>query len=251
MGRHKDCCSGAARRSSCCHDTYFIRPGVCIVFLNRRCFISPSSGAKCGSKGCGKTDKGWPNGEAETWMPHRAGFSFQERAPEMMQISKCQHMLKKRAPCHAAATDTCGIYDRNYGNAPSWSSAAGFGGSIFSGSLNATPKFLLECQVCLHSVAFVHSCLLTCSTWTLSFSVFSSVSSPHMWVIAPAKPPCWVETFGTLAERRIHVGLAATPRHTCLLFFRAFLFNELVFFLFFLLFTFSQSGFPKHWFVFA
>lgn len=75
---------------------------------------------------------------------------------------------------------------------------------------------------------------------SLFLSVFSSVSSPYMWVIAPAKPPCWVETFGTLAERRIHVGPAATPRHTCLLLFRAFLFNELVF-CFFCFFCCSRS----------
>lgn len=34
MGRHKDCYSAAARQNSCCHDTYFIRSGLCIVFLN-------------------------------------------------------------------------------------------------------------------------------------------------------------------------------------------------------------------------
>lgn len=129
-------------------------------------------------------------------MLNWAYLILQETAAKMMQIVKWTCITCKRA--------------------------AGFAGSIISRSLNVTLKFLFECQVCLHSVAFVHyiACLMLVDVFymnSLFLSVFSSVSSPYMWVIAPAKPRCWVETFGTLAERRV------------LLWYRAFLFNKLVF----------------------
>lgn len=75
---------------------------------------------------------------------------------------------------------------------------------------------------------------------------------PSMWVIVPAKPWWSIETFGMLIPpkddqngRTALVSLWLLARHAC---FSIVCFdNESVF----LLSTFSQSGFPIHWFVFA
>lgn len=150
----------------------------------------------------------------------------------------------------------------NSGNLPSGHLQQVLKFTIFSRSLNVTKVSVWILQANVKSVyipfAFVHYivCLMFVDVFymnSLFLSVFfSSVSSPYMWVIAPAKPWCWIETFGTLAERRIHVGLAAMLRYMCLLYTVLFsLISLCSCFVFFLEFTFSQSGFRKHWFVFA
>lgn len=123
----------------------------------------------------------------------------------------------------------------NCGNLTSWSPAAGFEVYYFLLVPKCDTKVSVGIfQVNIKSVyipfAFVHYIvwLMLVDVFymnSLFLSVFSSVSSPYMWVIAPAKPWCWIEIFGTLAERWIHVGLAAMPCYMCLLLYHAFLFN--------------------------
>lgn len=98
-------------------------------------------------------------------------------------------------------------------------------------------------------------CLLMCfylllCTWTLYFSFLFRII-PSMWVIVPAKPWWSIETFGMLIPpkddengRTALVSLWLLARCAC---FIVCFDNKSVF----LLSTFSQSGFPIHWFVFA
>ena len=87
---------------------------------------------------------------------------------------------------------------------------------------------------------------------SIFLSVFSSVSSPSVWVIVPAKPWWSIETFGMIiSPKDDQNGITALVilwrLARCACFSFVCFDNKSVF----LLPAFSQSGFPIHWFVFA
>lgn len=196
MGRHEACPSGAARQNSCCPDTYFIRRACVLRFLtmlrSRRLFL-PRQALNVEAKVVGKTDKRLPNGEARSCKIVNAfsGHIFTGSScwnNTSFKISPHSYLLNnvmsscnnKRALKWMNRILTLNTF--HPGHLQQLLKIA-----IFSWSLNVTLKFLFEFSSLMSSLftfplllftTLYASCLLTCSTWTLCFSL-SSPPSHH------------------------------------------------------------------------
>lgn len=78
--------------------------GCVLCFLTAAVLFPPRRALNVEAKVVGKLIKVDRTEKLELKCLTGGRFIFQERAPEMMQISKCQHMLKKRAPTRAGFT---------------------------------------------------------------------------------------------------------------------------------------------------